>query len=222
MGIAPTLDVFRQACSLALIQTFLSSTIRNPSVVVIGDGHGVLSAMIKQSRPDARLTLIDLGTTLLFQAYRCQQAHPQSEHALAKDATESTDFTYCASPDVSTLLAKNFDLAVNIASFQEIDPKVTKEYMRFLRETLQPDNLFYCCNRINKTLPDGTVTKFDEYGWQAEDRILIEENCQWHQYFFSTSKVRNKRRVLGMAIPLVAMYDGGHRHVLAQLRKSPS
>lgn len=53
------------------------------------------------------------------------------------------------------------DVVVNIASMQEMDPPVVAGYFEYLRVVARKrDLLFYCCNRLEKKLPDGTVTKF--------------------------------------------------------------
>jgi hypothetical protein len=56
------------------------------------------------------------------------------------------------------------DLAMNIASFQEIDPPLVREYFDDLRDVAGRRRLaLYCCNREEKRLPDGTIIRFDDY-----------------------------------------------------------
>src|SRR5205823_5026710 len=58
------------------------------------------------------------------------------------------------------------DLVINIASMQEMDAPVIAAYFEDLRSRQDGRALyFYCCNREEKRLPDGTITRFAEYPW---------------------------------------------------------
>ena len=108
------------------------------------------------------------------------------------------------------------DIAVNVASMQEMDSSTVASYFAFLRDRLRPANIFYCCNREWKRLPDGQVSALADYPWVAEDRVLVDEPCPWHQYFLSVrqSPTGHAPRLLGIPIPGVSHYDGTHRHRL--------
>ena len=60
MGFYFSYDCFRQVCSLLLIDRYLTNRDRL-RVVVIGDGFGYLSGLIKKIYPGAAIMLIDLG-----------------------------------------------------------------------------------------------------------------------------------------------------------------
>lgn len=209
MGIDPTFDAFRQACTCELLDRFLDE--RGPQhgrVLVIGDGFGILSALVKAVWPDARLTLIDLGRTLVFQALGCQRAYPQLRHVLANDPDAmSADFVYCPADDLALLESSTFDVAVNVASMQEMTPEAVARYFSFLRRRLASDNLFYCCNREHKVLPDGEESAFHKYPWSQADRVLVDGRCPWHQYY------------LVLRPPFVRRYDGTILHRLAVLSR---
>jgi hypothetical protein len=74
-GFAFSYDCFRQVCSLNLIMNQRTNKERL-SIINIGDGYGLLSALIKESFPNSLICLVDFGKTLLFQAYYCEKAHP--------------------------------------------------------------------------------------------------------------------------------------------------
>ena len=58
------------------------------------------------------------------------------------------------------------NLVINIVSMQEMNPSVIREYFDDLRKRISDHDLyFYFCNRLEKSLPDGTVTRFFEYPW---------------------------------------------------------
>lgn len=222
MGIDPTFDTFRQVCTLELLKRWTADVLpRRPlRFLMIGDGYGVLAALVKAHWPDARITLVDLGQSLIFQAFHLQRAYPPPHaHALAGAAEAAgADFVYCPSDHRESLDASRFDVAVNVASMQEMDPAAVASYFAFLRGHMEITNLFYCCNREWKRLPDGQVSAIAEYPWAAADRILVEEPCPWHQYDFTPRPAGRGPRVLGLQVPGVSHYDGTHRHRLVTLQ----
>ena len=224
MGLDPTLDVFRQVCTLEVLQRHLPNEMRHKRmhVLMIGDGYGVLSALFKSVFPNSTVVMIDIGKTLLFQAYHCQKAHPEHEHALAASVSDlkRVDFVYCPAEDLVSLERFKFDMAMNIASMQEMNVSTIARYFAFLRKYLHPTNLFYCCNRESKTLVGGEVSEFLRYPWQDDDRYLLDEYCPWHQYFFSRSRAKNGLYFYGARVPFVNFYDGKIMHRLAVLATS--
>ena len=92
-------------------------------------------------------------------------------------------------------------LFVNIASFQEMTPGLVAEYFDIVRSNAP--TMLYCCNREDKTLYGGERLVFDEYPW-GDPRILLWEDCPWHQRFYA------KRW------PFVRRYDGNIKHALVK------
>jgi hypothetical protein len=220
MGLDLTVDVFRQVCSLELITRHMGEEweSRMPTILVIGDGYGVLSALFKAVFPESTLILVDLGRTLLFQAFHCQLAYPKMVHKLAAEVKDpnQTDFIYCPAEDLKPLERFDLDVAANIASMQEMQVPVIENYFALLRRRLRPDNLFYCCNRESKTLYGGEVIEFYSFPWVEKDRHLVEGPCPWHQYSFSRRPEKGPK-ILGLKVPLVTYYDGRHLHRLTIL-----
>jgi len=219
MGLHLTLDAFRQICTLAVLEKYIRQEIKGDSlhVLMIGDGYGFLSALFKRRFPPATVVLVDIGKTLLLQSYYCQRAYPRSVHTLAEqaDATDQADFIYCPAERLEVLEKFTFDIAVNIASMQEMDPRVVNGYFAFLRKNFRKKNLFYCCNREKKTMPGGEVSEFVKYPWRPEDQYLIDGPCPWHQYFMAVGRSGNEVSLFGIPIPFVHLYDGSHLHRLA-------
>ena len=97
------------------------------------------------------------------------------------------------------------DLTINIASMQEMNPVVVSEYFTNISIAAKSNSsLFYCCNRENKVLPDGTVVDFEKYPWSLANKILDDELCPWHLKYYNTKP------------PFYHDYDGPIRHRLAQ------
>ncbi|NQU59160.1 MAG: hypothetical protein HQ513_18160 [Rhodospirillales bacterium] len=40
---------------------------------------------------------------------------------------------------------------------------------------------------MEKQLPDGTVTRFFEYPWDAKDKIIVDEPSPWDKYSYRKS-----------------------------------
>lgn len=220
MGLHFSHDAFRQTCT----EWFLSRAIENDAagrepgtILVIGDGHGILSALLHIRFPAARIFLIDLGATLLFQAAYLAKAFPSATHVLTDEdfaATSDATFSYCPADRIESLPKGAIDLAINVASMQEMTPAVVADYFKLLRE--RRTKMFYCCNRLEKRLPGGEVLRFMEYPWSPADVHLIDEACSWHQWFFNRSPAPHVR-VHGVPVPLVHRYDGVHWHRLTRL-----
>ncbi|MCP4608404.1 MAG: putative sugar O-methyltransferase [Planctomycetes bacterium] len=225
MGLPFTYDCFRQVCSLGLVNQYMAQKNQNGklNVIIIGDGYGFLASLIKEIYPRSTILLVDLGRILLFQAHYCGKAHANRSHFLMKEIEEfdqkelSHDFVYCPAEHLGFAKNLSFDLAINIASMQEMNQQSILGYFSFLRGHLNSDNLFYCCNREEKTMSGGEISRFLEYPWREKDIHLIDEYCHWYRYFLSLHRAQNGPEILKFRIPLVNYFDGLIRHRLTVL-----
>jgi len=225
MGVSFSYDCFRQICTFELLRAQYLNPTWGGRILVIGDGFGFLSAFIKKMLPQAKITLIDLGKTLLFQVHHCAKAHPHTVHCLAFDVrTEDPNpealgasFVYCPSEYMKTLENFKFDLAINIASFQEMNRETVNSYFDFMRVSLKKENLFYCCNRVEKIMEGGEVSRFFSYPWQKDDVHLVDECCPWHRYFLSRHLSMCGPELQGIRVPFINYFDGPHFHRLTML-----
>ena len=186
--------------------------------MIIGDGHGILSALLHTRFPSARIVLVDLGSVLFFQSYHLHKAFPDASQVIADEAptgVEST-FTFCPADLLEALPKGSIDLAVNVASMQEMDPAITARYFELLRERATRN--FYCCNRIEKRI-GGNIIRFMEFPWLKNDVHLVDESCAWHQWFFGLGSSPNVK-FAGIPVPFMHRYDGQHWHRLTVLAKS--
>ncbi len=175
-------------------------------IVIIGDGYGSLGCLLKACYPQARITFINLGRTLTFDAYYSDRAFPNLNHKLISSASDilCDDFNYIEA-ERSNEFEIEGDLFVNIASMQEMNLDVIGAYFKILRGQIK-DTLFYCCNRLEKSLPDGTIVKFFEYPWSKTDEIVVDELCPWHQ------------RAPKLRPPFVYRFDGPIQHRLVKIK----
>lgn len=200
-------DVARMALTADLLKR-KTSGFAGKRIVIIGDGYGTLGCLLKAYYPTAKITFINLGRTLAFDAYYSGWAYPLAKHTLVETPATAFDgdFNYVEAEKVSQLAIEG-DLFVNIASMQEMNPTVIANYFKLIRSQPQ-DTLFYCCNRLEKTLPDGTVIRFSDYGWRDDDEILVDELCPWHQ---TAPKDRP---------PFVYRFDGPIQHRLVKMKSN--
>jgi hypothetical protein len=218
MGLQFSLDAFRQLATLNLLKKYIQPKTPPSRILIIGDGHGILSALIHAEYPQSQIILVDLGAVLLFQSYYLNKAFPESKQSLVDeghDKCSDASFVFCPSSDLRSL-ALEFDLAINIASMQEMNPLAIASYFDFLRKS--KTQLFYCCNRLEKLLVGGEITRFMDYPWVSSDIHLIDEMTPWHQWFIGLGWSSSNMKWRGIPIPFIYQYDGPHWHRLTKFK----
>ena len=219
-------DGFEQLYALAFLRQWLGSPTTPLTILVIGDGYGFLSAMLKHCYPDATVVLVDIGRTLLFQSVLCQRAHPDARHyGITKGNFGATptladyDFIYCPTEYLDVLRALRYDVAITISAMQEMNAATIERYFAFLRDRLKEEHLFYCCGRVSKVLRGGEVSTFDAYPWDPRDRHLVDGRCPWYGYYGSLRTSGPGLRLFGMRVPFVNAFHP-MRHRLSLLATS--
>lgn len=177
------LNMLRQVLTLALCDKF-DLIRKNASYTVIGDGYAALGSILREVVP-AHVALVNIGPVLEIDRLYFQRAHPGIEALFIEAGGELP-------PSL---------LAFNIASMQEMNPETVTEYFRQLRNKSE---YFYCCNRLQKRLPDGTISDFTLYPW-ADAQVIVDGACEWHQNYY---------RVLPPKKGLP--FDGRHHHRLVR------
>lgn len=223
MGINPTYTVFRQVCSVEMIQRHIGDRFRNDRVhmMVIGDGIGMLSSVFKAAFPNSTIILVDIGKSLMYQAYYIQRAYPDCVHEMADSVTDpnQVDFMYCPAEDLNDLKNLRLDAAANVHSMQEMNSKTIENYFSFMRAHFNEGGIFYCCNRVHKELVGGEVLNFYEYPWSDQDRFLVDEPCGWSRFYISRTPTQSNPRMLGIKVPFFNHLDGDVAHRLAILER---
>lgn len=178
------------------------------TIAVIGDGYGYLASLLGEWLPKATIIEINLGRTLFFDAYYLSRAFPDRRHGMFVEESEphaAGGFLYLEAESVSKIQSVGAWLYINLSSMQEMDLQVVHDYFRLMRAGRTGTSVFYCCNREEKQLPDGTVTRFRDYGWRTEDEILLDELCPWVQKYPKSFP------------PQWLPFDGPARHRLVRL-----
>ena len=203
-------DLLRHSLTLAFLRDRLDLASEKDPIAVIGDGFANMASLILANLPHSRVILVNLTKTLLVDLAFTFKAFPEAGIALVQDADDMaeamqrTDIRVIAvGADNARLLAGvPISLAVNIMSMMEMDPPVTKMYFDTLRQCPRKSTVFYCCNRVEKRLPDGTITRFSGYPWDPDDEILVDEPSPWDRTAIEgnhPSIIRTTRCITGLS-----------------------
>jgi hypothetical protein len=204
-------DCFRQICSLSVIREHFRVDPKSVfNIMVIGDGFGFLSGLLKKVYPRARITLVDIGKSTMFQAVNLQRAYPNCSHRLAGRAYpqgDDFDFLYVPTEQIYKIGSARYDLFISIASMQEMNYSTIARYFDLMRHACAKDSLFYCCNRVSKKLSGGELIEFLKYPWQKEDRYFVDEICGFYKYTFIAR------------FPFIQRFNGLFMHRLVSLKR---
>ncbi len=213
-----SLDVLRQVITLAYLND--KKVIKDNGLsCVIGDGYAMMTSLLLKSSHQ-RVVLVNLTKTLLMDLWQLKLLLGSEFDADVVLITDKDSMLRIVSetekkPVVIAIKAENhqliqlcpIDLTINIASMQEMNPEFIVEYFIDISIAAKKrSGFFYCCNREEKTLPDGTMVNFEEYPWNLADEILEDELCPWHQKHYNTK------------FPFYHNYDGSIRHRLVRFR----
>jgi putative sugar O-methyltransferase len=219
---AYSLDVLRQSLTLAFLKTQIPEKLTPANITwVIGDGFGLMTSLLLETKSAGCVVLVNLTKTLLVDLWYIRlllgDEKFESTVELVTDSSDITDIRQASltSGKVIAIQAADHDLlevlpadvVINIVSMQEMDPEIIDAYFSHIRSAANKGQVFfYCCNREEKRLPDGTITRFAEYPWKMSDRLLTDELCPWNQEYY---------RVFP---PFYRPYDGAIRHQLRQMQ----
>lgn len=211
------LDMLRQAITLAYLRSLLPGCLSpHSTLLVIGDGFGTLASLALMAEPRLRVILVNLTKTLLVDLIFLQRGVPDAVVVLPTTAESMRDAVSDSGAGVIAVRADDYqfirkakiDLAVNIASMQEMNPSTIAEYFAAMRDSSGGNLFLYCCNREEKIFSDRTTVRFSEYPWNSDDHILADELCPWHQRYYT------------LLPPRYLPYDGPIRHRLIQMAKT--
>ena len=216
------LDVLRQSITLSFLKNHCPTLLNGHSTIwVIGDGFASMTTLLLANKFTKKVILINLTKTLLVDLFylrlwlgekkfdkvvKLYSSSTEDEYPPNLDSSEEFEVIAIQASDYKLLENLNADMVINIASMQEMNPEYTANYFSEIRKaSLKNEVYFYCCNREEKILPDGTISKFLDYPWKSNDQLVVDKLCPWHQKYYVFS------------IPLYKNYDGPTRHRLAKM-----
>ena len=192
-GRAVTLDMLRQTLSLAVIVDNLDLNKCSGINLVIGDGYGVMSSLLKLLFPKKLLVTINLSTPLLIDLYYAKKALPKEKFGLAETKGDLNNMLKdkdlgligITADNLRILSAIDIGFAANLHSMQEMTNSVISSYFDILRSNKNKGTTLYCCNRIYKELYDGEKIIFSEYPWDKNDKIIFDDICPWDNFEYN-------------------------------------
>ena len=217
------LDVLRQVLSISLIKDYVAQPdLADSTLVVIGDGYSMFSLLALTEFSCPRILVINLPQVLAVDRYFANstlreflQQGVLSDLSISESHTNvgppwNTELIFLPAERSGVISGLGRTIAVNIASFGEMNPSTIRKYFDQLRSNSRGEDpndwtLLYTANRLQKVLPDGTQTQFEHYPWQANDRVILDEPCPWHQTFYTFRP------------PWLRRYDGKIQHRLVNL-----
>ena len=216
-GFLPSIDSYKQILSYNIILNTLANNDKFPgpiinSICIIGDGYGFFSSLIKLTNPNIKVISVNLGRTLFFDVIYSEKCLPDIHPLLLKKEDieniqlSTSQLVFIEAENYSLLENLEVDLFINVASMQEMNPKIIDKYFKYMRSSKKSPCYFYCCNRLEKELPDGTITKFINYPWEDSDDVLIDDLCPWYQKYISSIP------------PFFRYYDGPTQHRLVKIK----
>ena len=179
---------------------------------VIGDGYGYMTSLLKVVDPELKVISVNLGRTLLFDVFYSQRNFTAPKVGLItceenkREMLDGNTLLFMEAEKYELLKKLPIDLFINIASLQEMNNKIIENYFKYIRASSSSKKYFYCCNRFEKILPDGEITRFREYPWKDEDVILFDELCPWYQKYPASTP------------PFWRPFDGPIQHRLVEMR----
>lgn len=215
MGLYFGSDAFRQLCVLSILKERLPKELKR--ILVIGDGPGILSAFLHETFPQAEIILVDLGATLAIQAQNLTKAFPRAGHREDFEEVGGDKFRYAPAERISLPKNLKIDLAVNVASMQEMKPETIRHYFELLRT--HGTRWFYCCNRVEKVMSGGEVARFADYPWKKEDEVIAEGLPGWYGWFLGVGGLPAANWGI-FQLPLLRRYDGVHAHRFIRMASS--
>ncbi|MDB4852589.1 putative sugar O-methyltransferase [Alphaproteobacteria bacterium] len=178
-------------------------------VAIIGDGNGYLGMLLKTLYPDVKIIQINLAKVLMFDLIFTSQIFNFDKVSVvlnSEDYRKTADLNFIPAEEVFAINLSDVDFFFSVASMQEMDMRVINSYFELIRSQNLRKTYFYCCNRVSKKLPDGTVVSFDDYPWLETDKVAFDEVCDW----YSECPISRP--------PFVKEFDGKHKHRLIEIQ----
>ena len=160
------------------------------NVCIIGDGLGnfVVTALQLQTEFN-KIVSINLPEVLLADLSMIEDFGFSESQVRVVGNSAELQSAMC-DPEIRLLLVSaqylellndvRIDIFVNIASMQEMNLGVIDKYFSIVKSAKA---YFYCLNRAEKKLPDGTVTRFEDYPWGENASYLLRpEACPFYEY----------------------------------------
>jgi putative sugar O-methyltransferase len=176
-----------------ILHAYLDIT-RTKTILEIGAGNGNLLSFLYSFSNDTTIIDVDLPETLSHAILYISDLFPKAKLLLPNE-TESVlhgfdnyDFVFLIPKQSHLIKNDSIDLAINIASFQEMTHRQIEEYFELIQRCAKNESHFFTYNRVEK-IPCGPDSfkketseppnRFSEYPWNSKtNKTLIYEICR--------------------------------------------
>ncbi len=168
-----------------LLMEYYFNRVRNEGVqpkaiLEIGAGSGLLSAMFRQSC-GSKILIIDLPEMLTLSSALLCYLFPEERILFPHEVDDRMedipeyDIVLLHPLQIPYLENVKADLAINIASFMEMESAEVESYFALIDQHLELGGYFFCSNRDEK------ITVFEEYPWDeySNYRDVFYERCRF-------------------------------------------
>jgi hypothetical protein len=183
-----------------------------PRVIEIGGGYGGLALHLSQILKGCQYIVVDLPETLVFSASYLALHAPTKrlylyDPADRLDAATFAGLDFVLLPDyrLDALTGFEFDLAINIASMQEMRVDQIERYLDFIKLTCRGE--FYSCNRDRQNRNDELRSLFDLMRARFE---MIEASPSDLPSSWKARAKHGLNRTLRRAAKAIGLIDAGN------------
>lgn len=182
--------------------------LKKATICVIGDGaSNFVSMSFAESRKFEKIVSINLSEVHLVETEMLLKSGLDDSQFAVVDSEESAllfsrsgaKVAIVSADDTKCLSSLKIDVFVNMSSMQEMTVTAISDYFKSIQKS---SAYFYCCNREEKILPDGTAIRFSEYPW-GNAKFLLNEVCPWMIKTINTTRPIIRRQEI-------------HRHALVK------
>jgi len=149
-------------------------------VLQIGSGSAILPGLMTHAL-GSRHVLVDLpeqaavGFSVLSEIFPNLRVLLPNELVMGETNIEDADIVFITPEQLDWLEQKEFEVAVNMFSFQEMSHDTISEYFELIRTHLKPGGIFYCMNRaLKRNYDDYSTSEFANYPWSPVDEFLYD------------------------------------------------
>lgn len=181
---------------------------KKATICIIGDGaSNFVSMSHAESAKFEKIVSVNLSEVHLVETEMLLKSGIDDAYLTVVDSHESARLfsrssariAIVSADDAEYLSSLKIDVFVNMSSMQEMNMTAISDYFNLIQKAKA---YFYCCNREEKKLPDGTVIRFSEYPWGSA-KFLFNEVCPW------------MKKTVNLTRPIIRRQEI-HRHALVK------
>jgi len=160
------------------------------TILEIGGGNGNLLTLLKGSSNNSTIIDVDLPETLSHAIPFIYDLFPNENILLPHEANDNSlqnlekySFVFLTPKQINLIKSRSIDLAINIASFQEMKQVEINKYFELINRCSKHNSYFFCSNRVekypNSFSHDDEITEpvnhFFNYPWNPSNKIILFE-----------------------------------------------